>query len=61
MNDFSGHEAELLVVVEDGVHVLDPQSVDRSVENDPLVIRSFRGRELAEDVGDDTWARGWKR
>ena len=36
LDDLSAHEAELLVVVEHCVHVLDPDGVDRSVKDYPL-------------------------
>ena len=36
-------EAEGHVVVEHGVHVLDPQRVHRPVEDDPLVVVVLRG------------------
>lgn len=38
LDDLPGSEAELLVVVQHGVHVLDPESVHRSVENQPFPV-----------------------
>ena len=40
--------SDLLVVVEHGVHVLDPDGVDRSVEHDPLAVERHVPRVLAE-------------
>ena len=37
-DDLAAHQAELLVVVEHRVHVLDPDRVDGAVEDDPLVV-----------------------
>ena len=37
-HDLAGGEAELLVVVEHRVHVLDPDRVDGAVEVDPLAV-----------------------
>ena len=31
-------ETEGLVIVKDGIHVLDPNGIDRSVEDDPLAV-----------------------
>ena len=52
MNDLSGHETELLVVVENRVHVFDPESINRAVENDPFVVGSLRRSKFPEYVGD---------
>ena len=35
---FTVDESEDFIVVHDRVHALDPQSVDRTIENDPLLI-----------------------
>jgi len=40
LDDSSRVEAELLVIVEDSVHVLNPDSVDWSIEHDPLPVRT---------------------
>ena len=32
------YQAQLLVVVEDGVQVLDPDRIDWPIENDPLTV-----------------------
>ena len=37
-----GHSSYLLVVIKYGVHVLDPDSVDRSIKDEPLAV--WRGR-----------------
>ena len=36
LNDFSVEQTELLVVIQNGVHVLDPVSIDRTIKHDPL-------------------------
>ena len=41
-DDLSGHETQFLVVIQHGVHGLDPQRVDRAVEDHPVVVRGFR-------------------
>lgn len=46
--DLSAHETELLVVVEHGVHVLDPDRVHRTIEQDPLAVARQRCRVLTE-------------
>ena len=38
LNDFSAHQAELLVVIEHGVHVLNPDGIDGSIEDKPALI-----------------------
>ena len=48
--DLAAHQTQLLVVVQDGVHVLDPHSVDRPVEYDPLAVRRRQNRVFAERV-----------
>eukprot|EP00964_Phaeocystis_antarctica_P042671 scaffold24462_cov48-Phaeocystis_antarctica.AAC.3 len=45
-DDLAGVEAELLVVVEDGVHVLDPDGVDGAVEVHPLDLILLHPRLL---------------
>ena len=37
-DDFSGHETQLLVLVQHRVHALDPLGVDRAVEDQPLPV-----------------------
>ena len=41
LNNLSAHQTQLLVVVQHGVHVLDPDRVDRTVEYQPIPIRSL--------------------
>jgi len=63
LNDLSGTAVErssngsckssasnLLIVVEYGVHVLNPDGVDRSVEHDPLAVERHVPRVLTESV-----------
>ena len=37
-NDFSGHETQLLVLVEDRVHALDPLRINGAVEDQPFPV-----------------------
>ena len=57
LDDLSGHETELLVVVQHRVHVLDPDGVHRTVEQNPLAVGAHRLGELAETVGQYAWWR----
>ena len=41
LNDSTGVQAKLFVVVEDGVHVFNPLSVDWSIKNNPFEVRSL--------------------
>ncbi len=43
LDDLSRIKAQLLVVVKDCVHVFNPDSVDGSVEHDPLAVRCRAG------------------
>ena len=54
LNDFTGHKAQFLVVIQHRVHALDPQRVNWSVEDDPLSVRRVRGGEFSEGVSGDT-------
>ncbi len=45
-NDLTRHETQLLRVVQHGVHVLNPESVDRAVEEQPLPIRRLQPGEM---------------
>mmetsp|Transcript_7185 Transcript_7185/g.14521 ORF Transcript_7185/g.14521 Transcript_7185/m.14521 type:complete len:209 (+) Transcript_7185:6677-7303(+) len=38
-DNLSRHETELFVVIEDSVHVLDPDGIDRTVKKNPLTVR----------------------
>eukprot|EP00976_Prorocentrum_cordatum_P087389 1186881-Prorocentrum_minimum.AAC.1 len=49
LDDLAVHEAELLVVVQHGVHVLNPDGVHGPVEHDPLAVRGGVGRSVAEE------------
>ena len=40
-DDFSGHETQLLVLVEDRVHALDPLRINRTVEDQPFPVCGF--------------------
>ena len=44
LDDFAAHEAQLLVVVEHGVHVFDPDGIDRPVKHNPLAVGALIGR-----------------
>ena len=46
-DDFSAAETEFLVVVQYGVHVLNPDGVDRSVEHVPALVLVRRRRSDA--------------
>ena len=46
-DDLARGQAQLLVVVQDGVEILDPHGVYWAVENDPLSSRKRRSRELS--------------
>ena len=55
LDDLPAHQAELLVVVEHGVHVLDPNGVDGAVENEPAtVLLVHLGGEDTVPNGEDT-------
>lgn len=47
LDDLTVHQAQSLVVVQDGVHVFDPVSVNGPIENDPpsLLIGLLIGAE----------------
>jgi hypothetical protein len=45
--DLSARQAEFFVVVEHGVHVLDPDGVDRPVEGYPFEVPVLLGDALA--------------
>eukprot|EP00982_Pelagococcus_subviridis_P013775 31278-Pelagococcus_subviridis.AAC.10 len=53
LDDLAGHEAQLLVVVQHRVHVLDPDRVDRAVEQQPLLVRSRLLGEVAHVTRED--------
>lgn len=46
--------SHLLVIVEHSVHVLDPDSVDRAIEEHPLQVRHLLPRTRANQVGQNT-------
>ena len=52
--DLSGVEAELLVVVQDGVHALNPQCVDGAVADDPVLLRAEVFYGLAHELGQNS-------
>mmetsp|Transcript_49835 Transcript_49835/g.161211 ORF Transcript_49835/g.161211 Transcript_49835/m.161211 type:complete len:452 (+) Transcript_49835:6151-7506(+) len=52
-DDLSAVEAQLLVLVHDGVHVLDPHGVDRPIEDQPLSLICLIPAEVSEQHGDD--------
>mmetsp|Transcript_120675 Transcript_120675/g.385300 ORF Transcript_120675/g.385300 Transcript_120675/m.385300 type:complete len:585 (+) Transcript_120675:5572-7326(+) len=41
-NNLAANEAQLLVVIEDGVHAFDPERVHRTIEHDPMVVGAGR-------------------
>ena len=47
----------LFVVVEDGVHILDPDGVDRSVEQNPLTVLCCARGKLAKHISENTCSR----
>ena len=51
---YRGHKPYLLVIVEDSVHVLDPDGVDRAIEEHPLQVRHLLPRTRANQVGQNT-------
>jgi len=53
LDDLSAAEAELLVVVQDGVHVLDPDGVDRTIEHVPALVLARRRRADANQRRKD--------
>mmetsp|Transcript_11712 Transcript_11712/g.17848 ORF Transcript_11712/g.17848 Transcript_11712/m.17848 type:complete len:936 (+) Transcript_11712:4723-7530(+) len=54
-DDLSGVEAELLVVIEHSVHVLDPNGVDGAVENEPsAIVGAHAGGHVSELDGEDS-------
>ena len=54
LDDLAAHQTQLLVIVQHGVHVLNPQSVDGAVKDDPFTVRGVRRGKLSERVGDDS-------
>ena len=54
--NFSGHETEFFVLVQDCVHVLDPLGVNGAVKDEPLALVLGHGRKLAEVLGQDAVA-----
>mmetsp|Transcript_33896 Transcript_33896/g.95223 ORF Transcript_33896/g.95223 Transcript_33896/m.95223 type:complete len:995 (+) Transcript_33896:5050-8034(+) len=53
LDDLAAVQAELLVLVHDGVHVLDPDCVDRTVEDEPLALLRLVPGHVAEEHGHD--------
>jgi hypothetical protein len=41
LNDLSTVKAELFVIIEDSVHVLNPHCIDGAIKYNPLSIRGF--------------------
>ena len=54
LDDLAAHQTQLLVVVQHSVHVLDPQSVDGAVKDDPLAVWGVSWSELSECVSDNS-------
>eukprot|EP00959_Pyramimonas_sp_CCMP1952_P212024 4437141-Pyramimonas_sp.AAC.1 len=55
LDDLAVGEAELLVVVQHGVHVLDPNGVHRAVQQHPLAVARGVVREGAELVAQHAY------
>mmetsp|Transcript_43578 Transcript_43578/g.42080 ORF Transcript_43578/g.42080 Transcript_43578/m.42080 type:complete len:223 (+) Transcript_43578:1945-2613(+) len=51
LDDLARVQAELLVVVQDGVHVLDPDRIHRPIEDDPLFVGRLRLRAVPDHDG----------
>ena len=51
LDDLPAHQAELLVVIQHGVHVLYPHGVHGPVKDDPLTLLCHAGGVLSECVG----------
>lgn len=57
----SDDQARLLVVVQHGVHVFDPDGVDRTVEYHPLKVRHFLSGARTDQVGQNSVLEiGWR-
>ena len=54
LDDLSAAEAEFLVVVKHSVHALNPQSVHRPIEHEPLLVWRVIGHSLTDEAGYDT-------
>lgn len=55
------HRSHLFVVIQDGVHVLDPHGIHRSVEYNPLSVWGCVGSMLSERVSQNTLKRKSQR
>lgn len=56
LDDLSGRETELLIVIQHRVHVLDPKCVHRAVEDQPLPVWINRSGECSVGHRQDTVA-----
>ena len=54
LDDLAAHQTQLLVIVQHGVHVLNPHSVYGAIKHHPLPVWGVRGSELSESVGDNS-------
>ena len=52
LDDLSTHQAQLLVVIQHRVHVLDPHRVHRTVEDQPLPVRRLCTERLPLAMSD---------
>ena len=52
--DLPTHQAEFFVVIQHGVHVLNPHSIYGSVKDDPLAVGGVGGGKVTESVGHHT-------
>lgn len=53
-DDLSTTETEFLVVIQNCVHALNPQSVHWAIEHEPLLVRSVIGHSLSYQTRYDT-------
>jgi hypothetical protein len=54
LNDLSTIKAELFVIIEDSVHVLNPHSIDGTIKYNPFSIRGFSLRTVSDLIGKDS-------
>ena len=55
------HSSHLFVVIQDGVHVLDPHGINRSVKYNPLPVWGCVGGMLSERISQNTLKRKSQR
>lgn len=54
LDDLTRIETKLLVIVEDGVHVLNPESIHRTIEHDPSSVLRLVPGSLQDQLGNDS-------